>query len=141
MKIVTIERAGLLHCCTKFQLDISSRLWIIAVRKLVSRAHTPIHTHTLGCQLILIFPDVLDHSEYSDTNIRIFFSRKHSFLSEEAKACESGFPYCSITGFTKFFLWGSMLLDFGFLREKASWRHRIWKIWCHVKEIKKFNFV
>ena len=28
------------------------------------------------------------------------------------KACESGLPYCFLTDFTKFFLWGSMLHDF-----------------------------
>ena len=52
------------------------------------------------------------------------------------KACESGFPYCFLTDFTKLFLWGSTLLDFGFLTEGAPWIHRIFKIWCHDKKIK-----
>ena len=46
MKIVTIEGAWLLHCCTKFQLDI----WK--------------------------FLDILVYAEYSDTDISKFFSRK-----------------------------------------------------------------
>ena len=70
MKIVTIEGVWLLHCCTKFQLDLSSHLWIILGWKLVER------THTSGRQLKIIFLEVLDHSEYSDTNISNFFSRK-----------------------------------------------------------------
>ena len=49
-------------------------------------AHTHTHTHTSGRQLKITFLDVLDYSEYSDTNIsKFFFSRKHSFLNEEAK--------------------------------------------------------
>ena len=93
MKIVTIEGAWLLHCCTKFQLDISSRLWIIVVWKLKSQAHTHTrtrtHTHTSGCQLKIIFLDVLDYSEYSHTNTAMFlFSRKHSFFSKEARKFE-----------------------------------------------------
>ena len=40
------------------------------------------HTHTSGCQLKITFLVVLD---YFDTNISIFFSRKYSLLSEEAK--------------------------------------------------------
>ena len=32
------------------------------------------------------------------------------------------------------FLWRSMLLDFGIFTVKASWIHRIFKIWCHDKE-------
>ena len=31
------------------------------------------------------FLDILDHSECSDINISIFFPRKQSFLSEDAK--------------------------------------------------------
>ena len=41
-----------------------------------------IHAHTSGRQLKITFLIVLD---YSDTDISTFFSRKHSFLSEEAK--------------------------------------------------------
>ena len=36
------------------------------------------------------------------------------------KACEPGFPYCFLTDYTKFFLWASMLLDFGSLTQEAS---------------------
>ena len=42
-----IGRQFKIHCCcTKFQLDISSLLWIIVVWKLESRAHTLTRTHT-----------------------------------------------------------------------------------------------
>ena len=48
--------------------------------------HARTHTHTSGRQLKITFLDVLDYSEYSDTNIsKKKSSRKHSFLSEEAK--------------------------------------------------------
>ena len=43
------------------------------------------HAHTSGRQLKITFLDVLDYSEYSDTNISIFFLRKHSSLNEEPK--------------------------------------------------------
>ena len=43
MKTVTIEGAWLLECCTKFQLEISSRSQI---RKSSARIHTHTHTHT-----------------------------------------------------------------------------------------------
>ena len=33
-----------------------------------------------------------------------------------------------------------MLLDFGFLTEDASWRHRIWNVWFYDR-IKKFKLV
>ena len=37
------------------------------------------------------------------------------------KACESGFPDCFLTGFTKFFFfWESTSLNFGFLTRKFS---------------------
>ena len=42
------------------------------------------HTHTSGRQLKMIFLEVLDHYDYSDTNISILFSRE-SFLSEGRK--------------------------------------------------------
>ena len=55
-------------------------------RKSDTYTHTRARTHTLtsGRQLKITFLDVLDYSEYSDTRKKNF-SRKHSFLSEEAK--------------------------------------------------------
>ena len=51
---------------------------------------TEFQMYTSGRQLKIIFLDVLDHSEYSDTNISdFFFSRKHSFLNEKAKCSEN----------------------------------------------------
>ena len=57
------------------------------------------------------------------------------------KACESRFPYCFLTDFTKFFPRGSLKLDFGFLTEEASWIHRIFKISCHDKRNWKLKLV
>ena len=57
--------------------------------------------------------------------------------SKKKKGWESRFPYCFLANFTKLFLWGSTLLDFGFLTEEASWIHRIFKIWCHDKKNNK----
>ena len=88
MKIVTVKRLWLLHWRTIFHIDISSRLWVIGVLNVAHRTHTHTHTHThtSGWQLKSPFLDVLDYSEYSDTNIsKKKFSRKHSFLSEESK--------------------------------------------------------
>ena len=51
-----------------------------------AHTYTRTHTHTSGCQLKIKFLDVLDYSEYSDTNIsKKKFSPKDSFLNEEAK--------------------------------------------------------
>ena len=80
MKIVTIKGLSLLHWRTKL------KRW-----KSDAHAHTytRTHTHTSERQLKIKFFDVFDYSEYSDTNIlKFFFSRKHNFLSEEAKANE-----------------------------------------------------
>ena len=42
-------------------------------------AHTYTHIHTSGRQLKIIILDILDHSEYSDTNIsNLYLPRKHS---------------------------------------------------------------
>ena len=38
-----------------------------------AHTHTRAHTHTSGRQLKIIFLDVLDYSEYSDTDISNFF--------------------------------------------------------------------
>ena len=51
MKIVKIKGAWLLHWCSKFQLDISSRLWVIEVWKVENQAHT---THTLREILLVV---------------------------------------------------------------------------------------
>ena len=90
MKIVTIKGLWLLYWRTKFHIDISNRLWFIGVSNVKNRTHTHTrthaHTYTSWRQLKITFLDVLEYSEYSDTNIsKFFFPRKHSFLSEEAK--------------------------------------------------------
>ena len=67
----------LLHWRTKFHIDISSRLWVIGVSNVENWTHTQTHGHTRTCththtserQLKITFLDVLDYSEYSDTNI------------------------------------------------------------------------
>ena len=58
------------------------------------------------------------------------------FKKKNQKACESGFPYCFLTDFTKF---SFVSLDFGFLAEKAAWIHRILKIWWHNKKNSKIQ--
>ena len=44
MKIVTIKGLWLLHCRTKFHIDIASGLWVIGVSDVENRTHT--HTRT-----------------------------------------------------------------------------------------------
>ena len=67
MKIVTLKGLWLFHWCRKFHIDISSRLWVIGVWNVENWTDTP------GRQLKITFLDVLDSSEYSDTNISNFF--------------------------------------------------------------------
>ena len=50
------------------------------------------HTHTSGRQLKIIFLDVLDHSEYSDTNISIFF---HENIASLVRKQKKGMRYCA----------------------------------------------
>ena len=79
MKRITIKGLCLLLWCTKFHIDIWSRLWVIGLWNVENQIHT--HTHTSGRQLKITFLDVLDYSEYLDTNIRKKKnSRQHSFL-------------------------------------------------------------
>ena len=76
MKIVTIKGFWLLHWRTKFHIDISS-LYELSGFQTLKIGHTRTHTHTSGRQLKITFLDVLDYSEYSDTNIsKIFFFTK-----------------------------------------------------------------
>ena len=78
MKILTIKGLWLLPWCFKFYIDIWSCLWVIGSETL-KIGHTRTHTHTSRRQLKITFLDVLDYSEYSDTNIsNFFFSRQHS---------------------------------------------------------------
>ena len=50
-----------------------------------SDTYTRTHALTSGRQLKITFFDILSDSEYPNTDIAIFFSWKHSFLSKEAK--------------------------------------------------------
>ena len=72
-------------------------------------------------------------------NFKIAHFRSQILVCQSEKSCESGFSYCFLTDFTKFFLLGSTLLDFGFLTEEVSWTHRIFKIWYHDKKNKKIQ--
>ena len=129
MKIVTIKGLWLLHWCSKFHIDISSRLWVIGVSNIENRTHT----HTSGRQLKIPFLDILNFSEYSDTNISIFFcSRKHSFLSEEGKVRSQlnesprGYAFKNIS----FFVISSQLI----FKHYSSFSLQIRKMhkFCHV---------
>ena len=73
-------------------------------------------------------------STYTHTHIHT-----HMHPDASQKVCESGFSYCFLTDFTKFFLRGSTLLDFDFLTEEASWILRFLKIWYHNKKNKKIQ--
>ena len=42
--------------------------------------HTRTYTHTSGRQLKITFFDILDYSEYSNTNISIFFHENKKFF-------------------------------------------------------------
>ena len=87
MKIVTIKVLWLLHLRNKFHINISSRLWVIGVSNVENRTHTHTHTHThtSGRQLKIPFLDVLDYSEYSDTNIskKNFFTKTASSVRKQ----------------------------------------------------------
>ena len=78
MKIVTIQE---LWYFTGVQnvISISQAVYELLGIETLKIAHT--HIHTSGRQLKITFLDVLDYSEYSDTNISNSFSRKRSFLS------------------------------------------------------------
>ena len=67
-------------------------------------------------------------------------TKPYPSLKKSKKGCESRFLHYFLTDFTKFFFWGSTLLDFGFLTKKASWIHRIFKIWYHGNSIVR-NFI
>ena len=58
MKIVTIKGLWLLHWCTKFHIDISSRLWVIGVWIIENRTHTHTCKHAHIHIQKMIFLDV-----------------------------------------------------------------------------------
>ena len=74
-KIVTIKEAWLLHWCTKFQLDISSRLWVIGVWKVENRAHAHIHTHTHTHTHTHIQTSAENHISNTNVSKFIFFTK------------------------------------------------------------------
>ena len=87
MKIVTIKACDYVTGVPNFIL-ISQAVYELSGFQTFKIGHiqTYAHTHTSGRQLKITFLDVLDYSEYSDTNIsKKKFSRKRNFLSEEAK--------------------------------------------------------
>ena len=63
----------------------------------------------------------------------VWISENIKNLSKKLKSMWIGISILPPHRFHKVFLGGSMLLDFGFLTEKASWIHRILKIWCLIK--------
>ena len=77
--------------------------------------------------------------EHSSEQVGINLSFTNHCKNIKEKGCGSGFPYCFLTNFTNVFLRRSMLLDFGFLTEEASWIHRIFKIWSNDKKHKKIQ--
>ena len=74
-----------------------------------TRTHTPTHTntHTSGRQLKIKFLDVLDYSEYSDTNSRNFFFHENiasSVRKQNHLKRKKIWFNCSQSGF-EFFFW------------------------------------
>ena len=85
MKVVTD-----LYGCNYFTdvpnfMSMSKAIYELSGFETLKIGHTRSQTHTSGRQLKMTFLDVLDYSEYSDTNILNCFSQKHSLLTEEAK--------------------------------------------------------
>ena len=72
MKIVTIKGLQLLHWCKNFE-SISRAAYELSGFEMLKIGHTPEHKNKSGGQPKIIFLDVLDYSEYSDTNISNFF--------------------------------------------------------------------
>ena len=72
MKIVTIKGLRLLHWCKNF-VSISRAAYELSGFEMLKIGHTREHKNKSGGQLKIIFLDVLDYSEYSDTNISNFF--------------------------------------------------------------------
>ena len=58
--------------------------------------------------------------ETLDRVLKMYVSIRKLLEDNTKKTCESGFPYCFLTDFTKFFFREGMLLDFGFLTREAS---------------------
>ena len=91
MKIVKIEGLWLLHWRTKFHIDISH------IGHIHTHAHT--HTHASGRQLKITFLDVLNYSEYSDTDIskkKIFTKTASSVRKQKTKKIQ----YLSTIGYS-----------------------------------------
>ena len=117
MKIVTIEVLWLLHWCTKLHAVSSSRLWVIRLWNFENRTHT--HTYTyIRMPAKNYILDVSDYSEYSNTNVLIFFARNHSCLSEEAI-----WTYCTCVAYF-------------FILQNSKWNPRMKKLslWGSQKE-------
>ena len=76
--------------------------YIVVWKVKVERAHTHIHTRAPAK---LTFLDVLDYSEYSDTNImkKNFYTKTVSSVKNQ-KACKSGIFYCFLTDIKNVFL-------------------------------------
>ena len=68
-------------------ISISQAVYELSGFQTLESGYPRTHTHTSGRQLKITFFDVLYYSEYSNTNMsKKKFSRKQSFLSEEAKS-------------------------------------------------------
>ena len=61
----------------------------VRIKETLEIGHRRTRTHTSGRQLKIKFPDVLDYSEYSDTNDSKFFFHENSFLSEVVKSIKN----------------------------------------------------
>ena len=86
--------------------------------------HTRTHTHTSGRQLKIKFLDVLDYSEYSDTNISKFFFHKKTFSVTKQKQSKLQIDcilvhHYFVLPLTKPTLSGSLLINFGCVMQEV----------------------
>ena len=99
MKIITMKGCDCFTRVPNF-ISISEAFYELSGFETLKIRYTRTPTHTSGRQIKIKFLDVLDYSEYSDTNIRKKkkISRNHSFCSEEAKTWKNCmYRYSSMT--------------------------------------------
>ena len=139
MKIVTIKGLWLLHRCTKFHIDIWSRLWVIELWNVENRTHTHTpHTYVSERQLQIIFLDVLDYSECSDTNI----SKKkiHENIASSTRKQNWDYNHAAISTITQKFLVCDMESWYKKKYPKFVMLRSFFKIFKNKKKIEKFKY-
>ena len=124
MKIVAIKGLWLLHWCTKFYINISSRLWVNGVSNVENRTHTRTHTYIRTPAKNHISRRFRLFWVLWNLYLKIFFSREHSFLGEEAKCCK---PQVFIPYSFRF------LRTFGWSIPGSGHQTRLWNYACQYR--------